>query len=101
MVIYYQLLNKMNFTCHDLNGNYTGGFYTDISGIYTPVAMAILAGINVLVIIQGLISCKHKLGLHPKKKCDILNFYMLAFMSLGAAIVYCLSELISETLERQ
>jgi hypothetical protein len=63
--------------------------------------MAILAGINVLVIIQGLISCKHKLGLHPKKISDIVTFYMLAFMSLGTAIVYCLSEFMQKRLESQ
>jgi len=74
------------------NSNYTDGSYTDISGSYTPVAMTILAGINVLVIIQGFISCYHKLGLHPKKISDIIGFYMLAFMSLSTAIVYCFSE---------
>jgi len=74
-------------------------FYTDISGRYTKVAMIILAVINVLVIIQGFISCKHKLGLHPKKISDIVTFYMIAFMSLGTAIVYCLSEFIIKTEE--
>jgi hypothetical protein len=61
--------------------------------------MIILAVINVLVIIQGFISCKHKLGLHPKKISDIVTFYMIAFMSLGTAIVYCLSEFIIKTEE--
>jgi hypothetical protein len=67
---------------------------TDISGAHTKIAMVILAVINLCVIIQGFISCKHKLQLHPKKMSDIVTFYVLAFLSLGTAIVYCFSEFI-------
>jgi hypothetical protein len=56
--------------------------------------MMILAVINLLVIIQGTISCKHKLRGYPKKMSDIVTFYVLAFLSLSTAIFYCFSEYI-------
>ena len=62
---------------------------TDISNKQTKITMGVLAVINVAVIIQGMISCKHKLQGFPKKTFNIIMFYMLAFLSLFTAILYC------------
>ena len=53
--------------------------------------MAVLAVINCAIIIQGLVSCKHKIRGYPKKFVNIVIFYLLAFLSLASTIVYCLS----------
>lgn len=65
------------------------------------ISMAILAFINLLVIIQGIVSCKHKLRGYPKKMSDIVTFYVLAFLSLSMAIIYCFSEYIIKNKDTQ
>lgn len=64
---------------------------TDISDQSTKIVMAVLAVLNLCVITQGVISMKHKISGYPKKITDIVMFYVLAFLSLGSAILYCFS----------
>lgn len=53
--------------------------------------MGVLAIINLGVIVQGCFSCYHKIQGFPKKTFNIIMFYVLAFLSLATAILYCLS----------
>lgn len=64
---------------------------TDISNRTTRITMAVLAFINFCVIVQGCFSCYHKIQGFPKKTFNILMFYVLAFISLLIAILYCFS----------
>jgi uncharacterized membrane protein len=64
---------------------------TDISGEGTVPAMAVLAALNLCVIAQGCVSMMRKISGYPKKMWDIVMFYVLAFLSLGSAILYCFS----------
>ena len=64
---------------------------TDISNEPTRITMSVLAIINIGVIIQGCFSCYHKIKGFPKKTFNIIMFYVLAFLSLATAILYCFS----------
>ena len=65
---------------------------TDICSKTTGIVMAVLALINVAVIVQGGLSCKKKLdNANEEKKCEIKLLYALAFLSLGTAVLYCFS----------
>ena len=67
---------------------------TDICSRTTVIIMAVLALINIAVIVQGVLSCKTRIAGYPLKMWEIVLFYVLGFLSLGTGVLYCFSWLI-------